>query len=103
MITERKSVSLAEADEVLGSLEETEKSKETGAFIKKFSKMTATKAKKMREGLGSLNLAKLKERDITKIIDILPEDAVDLNKIITEVTLDADETSKILEVVKTNK
>ena len=43
---------------------------------------------------------KLKTENISKIIDIIPENAEDLNKIFTEVGLDEDETKKILEAVK---
>ena len=103
MITDREPLNMQEANNVLKGLKETEKIKETKAFIKKFSKVSAENAKKMKEELEKLELIKLKPTDIAKIVDILPEDAAELNKIITEVTLDADETNKILETVKKNK
>ena len=69
-------------------------------FIKKFSKLDLKNAEKLEEELESLDLIKLKEEYIIKIIDLLPEDAADLNKILVDVSLDEDETKKILEVVK---
>ena len=54
----------------------------------------------MKKELKKLDLIKLKDNDIVKIVDFMPEDAVDLNKIITEVSLDQDEVNKILEIVK---
>ena len=43
---------------------------------------------------------KVNERDIVKIIDLIPENAEELNKIFTDVGLNEDETTKILETVK---
>ena len=103
MINDKKPLTMAEASQILGSLEENEKSKEAKSFIKKFSKMDGKKAKQLEEELTSLDLIKLKDKDIVKIVDLLPEDAQELNKIFTEVSLDADETNKILETVKKNK
>ena len=40
---------------------------------------------------------------MVKIVDLLPEDSIDINKIFTDVSLDENETNKILEVVKKYK
>ena len=103
MIKERKALSMGEAKGILGDLEETEKIKATLTLIKKFSKLDAKKAKALREELEGLDLLKMKQADIVKIIDLLPENASELNKIFTEVTLDGDETNKILEAIKKHK
>ena len=103
MINERQSLSLIETQGILSELKETDKINDSKAFIKKFSKLTPEKGKKIREEIEALNLLKLKSSDISKIIDVLPEDAIDINKIFTEVSLDTDETNKILDVVKSNK
>ena len=60
MIHERKSLSLGETEDILGSVEESEKIKEAKAFIKKFSKVKPNKAKKLREELEKLELLKIK-------------------------------------------
>jgi len=103
MIKEKQALSMKEADDLLGSLRETDKIKDTRIFIKKFCKTDAGRCKKLKEALVKLELLKLKQTDIAKIIDILPEDAAELNKITTEVSLDADETNKILETIKNTK
>ena len=103
MIKDRQPLSLIETQGILKDLEETDKIKDSQTFIKKFTKLTPEKGKKIREEIEALNLLKLKSRDISKIIDLLPEDAIDVNKIFNEVSLDADETNKILDVVKANK
>ncbi|MBI2124317.1 hypothetical protein HYT92_00855, partial [Candidatus Pacearchaeota archaeon] len=43
---------------------------------------------------------KLKPENIAKIIDFLPEDASDINKIFIDTGLDENETAKIIEIVK---
>ena len=43
---------------------------------------------------------KLKNEHISKLIDLLPENKEDLNKIVNDVGLDEDETKKILDTIK---
>ena len=57
-------------------------------------------AKKLKKKLEELDLLKVKLEHIIKIIDLIPENAEDLNKIFIGVNLDEDETKKILETVK---
>lgn len=103
MINERTPISMAEANEILGSVKETEKIKEAMGFIKKYSKISTEKAKELRKELEGTHILKMKNSDITKIIEILPENASEVNKIFTEVALDADETNKIIDAVKKHK
>jgi len=93
-------LSLAEAQEILNAREEKEEIKK---FIKKFIKLKIADAKKLREDLRALDMLKLKEEYIVKIIDLLPEDAADLNKIFVDTSLNEDETNKVLEIVKKYK
>ncbi|MGC9309502.1 MAG: RNA polymerase Rpb4 family protein, partial [Candidatus Nanoarchaeia archaeon] len=69
-------------------------------FIKEFVKTKPEKAKEIREKLEKLDMLKLKPRHITKIIDFMPEDAEDLNKIISDASLNQEETNKILQAIK---
>jgi len=94
MITENKPLSMAE------SLEYAKDNAEAVEFIKKFTKLNAKEAKEMRNEIEALNLMKIKSEHISKIIDLLPEDKEDLNKIFTDISLDDDETNKILDIVK---
>ena len=43
---------------------------------------------------------RVKQEHIVKIIDLMPENAEELNKIFVDSSLDEDETKKILETVK---
>lgn len=103
MIKERKAVAMYEVEEILKDVKETDKNKDLKTFLKKFSETDAKKGRKLEEELKKLDIIKLKDSDIIKIIDILPDNAAELNKIVTENSLDADETNKILETVKNNK
>ena len=97
MIKYREPLSMTE------SLEYTEDEKDSEAeikkFIKKFVKLKSEEAKKLREKLSALGLLKLKQEYISKIIDILPENFENLNKIFTDVSLDEDESKKILDII----
>ena len=95
-----KPVSIAEAKEIVESVD---KENSIILFIKKFSKISKEDTKKMHEELEKLEIMKLKDEGIAKIIEILPEDASDMNKIFSEISLDEDEISKILGVVKKYK
>ena len=85
------------------ALEYIKKDSDSGAeikkFIKKFAKLKPEKAKEMQKKLESLDLMKIKPEHIAKIIDLLPEDSENLNKIFNDVNLNEDETKKILETI----
>jgi DNA-directed RNA polymerase subunit F len=103
MIKDRTALAMYEVKDLLGEIKETDKTKELKEFIKKFETIDGKKAKKLKEEIESLGIIKIKNSDIIKIIDILPENAVELNKVLTEAGLDADETNKVLGAIKNNK
>jgi len=93
-IKSNESLSMAEVTEYV------DKESETMKFIKKFTKTTHKEAKDMREKLEALGLMKVKGENVSKIIDVMPENAEDLNKIFMGVSLDEDESKRILDTVK---
>lgn len=101
MIKEKKPVTMVEAKEMLSEIK-TEKAKELVAFIKKFTKLKASEAEAMKKQLMEHKMIKLKEEDIVKLVDFMPEDAADIRKILagSEVGLDQDEIEKILSTFK---
>lgn len=103
MIKEKKPLTMYEALEVTKGLKETDKIKALEIFIKEFANSDAKTAAKIKEAVQTLNLIKLKETDIIKIVELMPENATELNKIVSETSLDADETSKVLDAVKSGK
>jgi DNA-directed RNA polymerase subunit F len=101
MIKEKKPITIAETRELIKDFD-TDKAKEVSLFLKKFDKTHAGDAKKMFDAIKKLNIEKLKDDDVVKIVDLAPEDAEDLRKIFfgSDITLDQDEITKILEITK---
>ena len=96
-----RALSLVEAKEIVETINKEDK--EIKVFLKKFSKLEFKKAKELRREIEELGLMKVKEEHITKIIDLLPEDSFDMNKIFADISLDENEINKLLEIVKKYK
>ncbi len=103
MILDRQPLNLNEVKEIFEDISDNEKKEQMRPYLKKFLKTKSAQAKKIKQDLKDLDLLKIKNEHITKVIDLLPEDASDLNKIFIDVSLNEDETNKILEVVKNSK
>jgi len=106
IIKSSESLSMAEAKEILQEKDQEDpKIKKVMAHIKKFSKLKPEKAKALKKEIMDLNIVKLKNRHISKIIDIMPEDNDDLKKIFVgeDITLDQNESTNILTAVKKHK
>ena len=103
MILDRNPLNLNEVQKILNEIPDNEKKEQMETYLKKFLKTKPAQAKKIKEDLEKLDLLKIKNKHIVKIIDLLPSDASDLNKIFTDVSLTEDETNKILEIVKSAK
>ena len=86
------------------SLEYIEKDKRTekpaADFIKKFVKITPKEAKELRKKLDDLKSVKMNDITISKLIDVFPEKAEEVNKIFVDIGLDENETKKILDTIK---
>lgn len=87
--------------EVIGyAKKDSESGKEIIGFIKKFTKLKAAEAKELKKKLKELDLIKLNDKHIVKLIDFLPEDGEEINKIVIDANLNEDETKKVLETIK---
>ena len=93
-IRNNEPLSMAEVTEYL------DKDSETMKFIKKFTKTTSKEAREFRKKLESLDLMKMKSEHVSKIIDLMPENNEDLNKIFVGTSLDEDESKRILDTIK---
>jgi len=107
MIKSNTVQSLGEVKEILDNLskeekEENKKVKETLLYLNSFVKVKYDRIKSIKKALEDLNMVKLNQKSIAKIIDLMPEDAEDLRKIFVgeEVTLEQDEIAAILDAVK---
>jgi len=108
MIKNIKALSLAEVSGILKKheqLEENTAARNTALYIEKFVRLKPEKVEAIKKGLMELNMAKLKEKHISKIVDFMPEDGDDLKKIFVgeDFTLDLDELNSILEKIKSFK
>ena len=96
MKKESAPLSLVEVKNLLDELKV--ENKELDSFLKKFIKVKS--ADEIKKELNELGFIKIKPEHIAKIIDIIPEEASELNKIFTDVSLDENESNKILEIIK---
>ena len=103
MIYDRIPLNLNEVSEILENVPDSDRKEEVKIYLKKFLKTNPDQAKKIKDGLESMDLLKLKRDHIVKIVDLLPADASDLNKIFIDVSLNEEETNKVLELVKNSK
>ena len=103
MIFERTPLNLNEVEEIIKDSLDSEKKEAMEQYLKKFLKTKDEQAKKIKDGLEKLDLLKMKREHLVKIIDLLPADATDLNKIFVDVSLTEDEINKILGVIKNSK
>jgi len=98
MIKNNKSLSMAEAIEYAKRNGET--GKEIVGFIKKFTKLKTMEVKNLKKKFQELDLIKLNEKHIVNLIDFLPEDSEEVNKIVVDANLNEDEIKKVLETIK---
>jgi DNA-directed RNA polymerase subunit F len=98
MIIKQDPISMAEVKKII-----KDEKPELEKFIRGFVKTSPEDAEKMKKELESLGILKIKDEHIAKVIDLLPVDASDMNKIFTDVGLEEDEIGKVLEVVKKYK
>ena len=97
MILSKKPLSLAEAKEYIKDLDEN---KPVVEYIKKFNKLTKAQATKLAEAIRALNNPKIREEQLVKILDFLPEDSEDVNKIFSDSGLNEEEVQAIVKLVK---
>lgn len=79
--------------------EENEGKEELGEYFKKFVKIKKKDVEPFKKDLKSIESHKMKEEYVIKIMDIMPEDSTDVNKIFVDVSLDENEIKQILDIV----
>lgn len=102
-ILEEQFIPIAKVKELLKDMEEkTYEQKLAFEHAKKFSKIKLEKARELYKGLKALDLRRLKDKEIVKIIDILPKDIDELKSLFvgSAIPLKKEELEKIFEIVK---
>lgn len=97
MILEKQPLPLAEVRTYVDKLEDKQSIQK---YLKTFTLLSKEKAIDLMKELKSFDKVKLSEENIVKIIDFLPRDVSDLNKILVDTNLSEDEANSILEIVK---
>jgi len=98
MIKKTEILSLPEVAEYLA--EDKEKNAELIAFIKRFNPLKPKEAKELKKKLNELGIMKIREEQVSKIIDIVPESSEDFSKIFIDMGLNEDEKKKVLDTIK---
>jgi len=96
-ITLREPLTMSEVAVMVGNSDKSIMMKD---FIKNFKITSVEKAKEMKRDLAKLEMIKLKDYHIVKIVDFMPESPSELGKVIIDTSLDSEEIEKILGVVK---
>jgi DNA-directed RNA polymerase subunit F len=104
-VLEENSIPIAEAMEIMKkapSKELTFEQKQALEHVKKMSKLKPKEAAELRKELEGLNIRKLKDISIVRIIDIVPATTEELKFIVadTKTSFDKEELEKIAEIVK---
>jgi len=97
MILNKTPLSVAQAKTYVSDFEDR---KVLEDYFRKFSSMAPEKAEKLAADIRALNNVKIKEENIMKVVDFLPKDKEELNKIFIEVSLSEEEANAILDLVK---
>ena len=96
MILEKKPLTLAEVKEIIKDIDNPV----MHDYLKTFAKLSEEKAKKLMHEISALNNHKMKEENIIKIVDFLPQDKEELAVVLNESSLNEEEGNAILEIVK---
>lgn len=100
-------ISMAEIKEIIGRTKKERKQlnfreTKTAEYINTFCKINMKEANEMKNAFAALNITRLKERHIIKIMDILPIDIETLKIIFTgeDTTIKTEDLNKIIEITK---
>lgn len=103
-VTKEEPVTIARVKALLGSKkkEATYEQKQALEHAKAFSKLSEKDSEEMLKELKALDIKKLKEMHLIRIVDFMPKDEEDLKNLFAteKLGLKADENEKILELVK---
>ncbi len=80
-------------------LPDIESKKPLRLFLKKFAKLSEEKAKKLLDELRKINNPRLKEAHLIKLVDFLPADFEEINKVVPDAGLTEAEGNALLEVI----
>ena len=102
-----KALTMAELKEKLEEVKKRDeelsvKAQKMHEYLNKFVKLKEKAALKLKEEINNLNILRLKEKHIIKIIDIMPQDIESLKLIFAaeNLTIKQEDLQRILDVLK---
>ena len=109
-ITDEKPLTLAEVSRKIDIIKKRSKelnsrAERTKEYLNKFAKLKVKKVEEIKKELDKLNIPRLKDRHVVKIIDILPKDMDSLKMMFIgeTITIKQEDLVKILTVIKNVK
>ena len=100
-------ITMAELKEKLEDIKKRDKelntkAKKTHDYLTKFVDIKVNEANKLKESILKLNIPRLKDRHIVKIIDLMPKDLESLKLIFSteNITIKQEDIQKILNAIK---
>jgi len=106
-ILEERPLNLVELKTELDKIEKRDKelnfrATKTKDYLKNFAKLDKKKVVELRKKIQELDIPRIKERQIAKVIDMLPEDMDDLRTVFVgeTTTISPENMQKILDTVK---
>jgi len=97
MIIKNDPLSMPEAKEYIEKSEV--ENKEIIGFIKNFTAIKNKDSIEMRSKIKELDLIQIGDSHIVKIIDLMPTNKEELNKILSNVNVGEDDSKKIIDIV----
>ena len=102
-IEERKAITISETKEILKEVKrQNYVQKQALEYASKFSKLSATKAKKLIDELLESGIPRIKDRHLVKLADLMPNTHDELRAIFAkeEIALTKQDMDKVLEILK---
>ena len=96
---------LAQLKEKLEAIEKDGKlsfrGEKTKAYLDGFTVLSAKEAEKLHKEIATLNIPRLKDRHITKVVDVMPADLDSMKTLFSgdNITISDDDMKKILNVI----
>jgi DNA-directed RNA polymerase subunit F len=97
VVTEERPLMISEVHKLI---KDSDKEEEIKTFLSKFGKIDLEKDLGLKKKLEELDILKLKDRHIVKIVDFKPDSIIELNKIVSDISLDSEESNNVLNVIR---
>ena len=80
----------------------TDRANKTHDYLNKFATLKSKEALKLKEEIMKLNIPRIKEKQVIKVIDVMPKDIESLKLVFAaeNITIKQEDLQKILDIIK---